>query len=164
MDAGARPVADAKPFTGSVLDGRFAILARRILLPASPVPWQSRAQREVPPGQPIATTREPVSGGVVLELGRTPPLPNDLWWYHAEVTCPDRPADQVTPPEFFKVPPHLAGEPFPPPDRLPPVIVLVRLQPAQFGRWLALLQAAPYPALVLDAAARTAVLELGDLP
>lgn len=158
-----RPTETLKPLGGTTRDGRFRINARRITLPAAEAEWRSRAVRKLPPNTPITRRPDRCVGGIVLEVEPAPMPADDFWWYHAEVIAVDLPQGEITPTEFFTVPPHLPGEAFPPPDRMPPVIVLVRLVPAAFSRWLGLLDAAPYPALVLDEAAGTATLELSDL-
>ena len=167
VDLSGRPSVPARPLGaslgGSTLGGRLRINARRILLHAAETEWRSRAVRAVPPNQPIARTPDRCLGAMVVEVEPVPMPADDFWWYHVEVLAIDLPAAQLTPVEFFAVPLHQSGEAFPPPDRLPPVIALVRLVPAQFARWQALLDAPPYPALLLDPAAGTAQLELSDM-
>jgi hypothetical protein len=159
---GDRPVGEAVKRGGHMLGGLFRINLRRLILPATSLPWVSRAVRPPPTG-PVSRRADEVLGAAVLELEPRPFPPDDLWWYHGEVLGLDLPANEIRAPEFFAVPPHQMGDPFPPPDRMPPVIVQIRLTMAQFGRWLTLLEATPYPMLRLDAEAATAQLELSDM-
>lgn len=161
----AEGVAAANPraLGGALPAGRYRINARRLTLPATSMAWRSRAPWPRPANQPVIRTPETCIGGIVLEVEPSPMPADDFWWYHVEVLGIDLPAAEIKAPDFFAVPRHQSGEAFPPPDRLPPVIALVRLTQAQFRNWLTLLEAPPYPTLEIDAVAATVLLERSDL-
>jgi hypothetical protein len=155
-----RPAEELAPAGGRLPAGTYRVIGRRLILPASPIAWASRAPRL--PGS-IATAPDPCVGGAVLEVEPSPYPPGQTWWYHVEVIGLDLPAASVAAPAFFAPPPHQPGQAFPAPDLLPPLIAVVRLPAATFARWIELLRATPYPHLWLDPAADLAQLELSDI-
>lgn len=137
------------------LSGTMRILRRRVLLPAGMERWASGVARA--PGQ-VAMPGLACDGVIVLEVERDPadnPQGSIGWWF-VEILCALQ-GVEVGPPEFFALPKPRGGAPFPDGTA---TVVRITLAERQYAHWLMQLRAPPFPALVLDAAKRTAMLEL----
>lgn len=137
------------------ISGTMRILRRRVLLPAGTGRWASGVAR--PANQP-AMPGLPHQGVMVLEVERDPadnPRQQIGWWF-IEVLCAP-PGAEAGSPEFFPAPKPRDGAPMPEGTA---TVARITLAERQFAHWLMQLRAPPFPALVLDAAERTAMLEL----